>query len=117
MQDDGSYTIPAGNLFAPGTAETRPEIFVDGSAQPVPHRLDPETGAVTWGDYGPDAAHRDRPARPDGLRRVAEHDRQPINGGWPYCHGPNANYNDWDFETPTHGDWFDCAAGAENTSR
>ena len=25
----------------------------------------------------------------------------PINGGWPYCHGPNANYNDWDYETLT----------------
>ena len=24
---------------------------------------------------------------------------KPINGGWPYCHGPNANYNDWDYET------------------
>jgi len=27
---DGSYTIPSGNLFAPGTAKTRPEIYAMG---------------------------------------------------------------------------------------
>ncbi len=29
-EPDGSYTIPPGNLFAPGTALTRPEIYVMG---------------------------------------------------------------------------------------
>ena len=55
VQDDGSYTIPAGNLFAPGTEKTRPEIFVMGVRNPFRIDYDPETGAVTWGDYGPDA--------------------------------------------------------------
>ncbi len=41
---------------------------------------------------------------------------EPINGGWPYCHGPNANYNEWDFATGTPGEWFDCEAGAKNNS-
>ena len=27
---DGSYTVPSGNLFAPGTAKTRPEIYAMG---------------------------------------------------------------------------------------
>ena len=55
VQDDGSYTIPAGNLFAPGTEKTRPEIFATGLRNPFRIDYDPETGAVTWGDYGPDA--------------------------------------------------------------
>jgi cytochrome c len=28
---EGTYTIPGGNLFPPGTAKTRPEIFIMGS--------------------------------------------------------------------------------------
>ena len=55
VQDDGSYTIPAGNLFAPGTDRTRPEIFAMGLRNPFRIDVDPETNAVTWGDYGPDA--------------------------------------------------------------
>ncbi|NEE50629.1 PQQ-dependent sugar dehydrogenase, partial [Streptomyces sp. SID8455] len=27
---DGGYTVPSGNLFAPGTAGTRPEIYAMG---------------------------------------------------------------------------------------
>lgn len=42
---------------------------------------------------------------------------KPVNGGWPYCHGPNANYNEWNFATATPGEFFDCSAGAENNSR
>src|SRR5688572_17113684 len=30
VQEDGSYTIPEGNLFPPGTAQTRPEIYAMG---------------------------------------------------------------------------------------
>ena len=117
VQADGSYTIPAGNLFAPGTAETRPEIFVDRAAQPVPHGRQRRDRRGHVGRLRPRRGRGDATARPDGLRRVADARRQPINGGWPYCHGPNANYNDWDFETATQGDWFDCAAGPTNTSR
>ena len=72
-QADGSYTIPAGNLFAPGTAKTRPEIFVMGVRNPFRMDVDPMTNSVSWGDYGPDAGAPDAAARPDGLRRVADH--------------------------------------------
>ena len=34
VKDDGSYEIPEGNLFAPGTAKTRPEIYVMGDRNP-----------------------------------------------------------------------------------
>ena len=55
VQDDGSYTIPAGNLFAPGTDRTRAEIFAMGLRNPFRIDVDPETNAVSWGEYGPDA--------------------------------------------------------------
>ncbi|GAA1799590.1 PQQ-dependent sugar dehydrogenase [Agromyces neolithicus] len=116
VQDDGSYTIPAGNLFAPGTPLTRPEIFVTGLRNPFRMDYNAETGAVTWGDYGPDAGTASDLRGPMGYVEW-QSTTKPINGGWPYCHGPNANYNDWDYENLTQGDWFDCEAGPLNTSR
>ena len=75
VQEDGSYTIPDGNLFPVGTAKTRPEIFVMGLRNPYRMSVDKATGAVMWGDYGPDAGTRRPEPRPDGLRRVADHDQ------------------------------------------
>ncbi|WP_400997479.1 PQQ-dependent sugar dehydrogenase [Agromyces sp. GXQ0307] len=115
VQEDGSYTIPEGNLFAPGTAETRPEIFVMGVRNPFRMDFNTVTGAVTWGDYGPDAGTASDLRGPMGYVEW-QSTTKPINGGWPYCHGPNANYNDWDFETATQGDWFDCEGTLINTS-
>ena len=33
-QPDGTYTIPEGNLFPPGTPNTRPELYVKGNRNP-----------------------------------------------------------------------------------
>src|SRR5690606_8123259 len=54
-EPDGTYTIPAGNLFAPGTARTRPEIYAMGFRNPFRMSVDKATGTVYVGDYGPDA--------------------------------------------------------------
>lgn len=116
VQEDGSYTIPEGNLFAPGTALTRPEIFVMGVRNAFRMDADPVTGAVTWGDYGPDAGTANAQRGPMGYVEW-QSTTKAINAGWPYCHGPNANYNDWDFETATPGEWFDCDGTLLNTSR
>ncbi|MGO4362625.1 PQQ-dependent sugar dehydrogenase [Terrabacter sp. RAF57] len=114
---DGSYTIPAGNLFAPGTPKTRPEIFVMGVRNPFRIDVDSATNSVSWGDYGPDAGAPDPQRGPMGyVEWQTTAIDKPINGGWPYCHGPNANYNEWNFATATPGPWFDCDAGAKNTS-
>ncbi|WP_020384952.1 PQQ-dependent sugar dehydrogenase [Kribbella catacumbae] len=118
VQEDGSYTIPAGNLFAPGTAKTRPEIFAMGLRNPFRIDVDAQTGTVSWADYGPDAGTPDPRRGPLGyVEWSITPISKPINGGWPYCTGDNFNYNDWDFATATQRDWFDCAAGAKNTSR
>jgi glucose/arabinose dehydrogenase len=118
VQGDGSYTVPAGNLYPPGTAGTRPEIFVQGVRNPFRMEVDPETGSLSWADYGPDAGAADPQRGPMGLVEwnTTALDR-PMNSGWPYCTGNQFNYNDWDFATATPGPFFDCAAGAQNTSR
>src|SRR5882757_1917627 len=54
-QADGTYSIPAGNMFAPGTANTRPEIYAMGFRNPYRMTVDKATGIVYLGDYGPDA--------------------------------------------------------------
>jgi glucose/arabinose dehydrogenase len=115
VEDDGSYTVPDGNLFPPGTEQTRPEIFVMGLRNPFRIDVDDVTGAVSWGDYGPDSGVADPARGPMGYVEW-QSTTEPLNGGWPYCHGPNANYNEWDFATASAGEWFDCEAGAENSS-
>ncbi|MFQ6172096.1 PQQ-dependent sugar dehydrogenase [Oryzobacter sp. R7] len=118
VEEDGSYTIPEGNLFAPGTPQTRPEIFVMGLRNPFRMDVDPETNSVSWGDYGPDAGAPNPDRGPMGYVewQTTAIDR-PINAGWPYCTGNQFNYNEWNFATATPGEFFDCAAGAENNSR
>ncbi len=117
VQEDGSYTIPEGNLFPVGTEKTRPEIFVMGVRNPFRIDVDPETNSLSWGDYGPDAANADPNRGPMGYvewNTVSLDD--PHNAGWPYVHGPNAAYNEWNFATSTPGAFFDPAA-LKNNSR
>ncbi|WP_275001450.1 PKD domain-containing protein [Promicromonospora iranensis] len=107
-EDDGTYSVPEGNLFAPGTEGTRPEIFGMGFRNPFRITVDPGTGAVLVGDYGPDARVADPLRGPEGqveFIRMTE----PGNHGWPYCHADNQAYIDYDFATRASGAAFDCA--------
>ncbi len=107
-EDDGTYSVPQGNLFAPGTEGTRPEIYGMGFRNPFRITVDPGTGAVLIGDYGPDARVADPLRGPDGqveFIRMTE----PGNHGWPYCHADNQAYIDYDFATRVSGEAFDCA--------
>ncbi|MDH2428655.1 PQQ-dependent sugar dehydrogenase [Sphaerisporangium sp. TRM90804] len=115
---DGAYTVPEGNLFPQDTAQTRPEIFVMGVRNPFRMDVDGATGTVSWADYGPDAGAPDAARGPMGyVEWNVTPITKPINAGWPYCTGDQFNYNDWDFATAQPRAWFDCAAGAANTSR
>ncbi|MGW3114795.1 PQQ-dependent sugar dehydrogenase [Streptomyces sp. NPDC001091] len=106
---DGSYAVPDGNLFAPGTAKTRPEIYAMGFRNPFRFSVDRETGVLYVGDYGPDAGTAD-PARGPGGQVEFARVTGPGNFGWPYCTGKNDAYVDYDFATRTSGAAFDCAA-------
>ncbi|MFD6248382.1 PQQ-dependent sugar dehydrogenase [Streptomyces roseolus] len=111
---DGSYAIPSGNLFAPGTAKTRPEIYAMGFRNPFRMSVDKATGIVYLGDYGPDAGSASPTRGPAGqveFNRITK----AGNFGWPYCTGDNDAYVDYDFATGASGSAFDCAA-PKNTS-
>ncbi|MFR9722361.1 ThuA domain-containing protein [Streptomyces sp. MS19] len=108
-QPDGTYTVPEGNLFAPGTEDTRPEIYAMGFRNPFRIGLDPLTNRLYVADYGPDAGAANPGRGPDG--RVEWNIlSEPGFYGWPYCVGANTPYFDFDFATNTSGQPFDCAA-------
>ncbi|MFG3505070.1 ThuA domain-containing protein [Streptomyces sp. NPDC047821] len=109
VADDGSYTVPEGNLFAPGTARTRPEIYAMGFRNPFRFSVDKKTGVLYVGDYGPDAGAADPQRGPAGQVEFARVTK-PGNFGWPFCTGDNEPYVDYDFATRTSGAPFDCAA-------
>ncbi|MFG2473144.1 PQQ-dependent sugar dehydrogenase [Streptomyces canus] len=111
---DGSYAIPDGNLFAPGTDKTRPEIYAMGFRNPFRFSVDKQTGIVYVGDYGPDAGAADPARGPAGQVEFARV-TGPGNFGWPYCTGDNDAYVDYDFATGTSGAAFDCAAPKNNS--
>ncbi|MGC9539301.1 PQQ-dependent sugar dehydrogenase [Streptomyces sp. UG1] len=111
---DGSYSIPEGNLFAPGTDKTRPEIYAMGFRNPFRFSVDQKTGILYVGDYGPDAGAADPARGPAGKVEFARV-TAPGNYGWPYCVGDNEPYVDYDFATGQSGASFDCAA-PKNTS-
>jgi glucose/arabinose dehydrogenase len=77
---DGKFTVPSGNLFAPGLDKTRPEIYVMGARNPYSLSLDAGRKAVTWGDVGPDFG---------GISEEHNFTTKPGNFGWPYYAGDN----------------------------
>lgn len=87
---DGSYTIPAGNLFPKGTAQTKPEIYTMGHRNPWGPSIDSKTGWLYWGDIGPDATE-DSEVGPKGYDELNQA-RKPGFFGWPYFVGPNAPF-------------------------
>ncbi|SDT39587.1 Protein of unknown function [Jiangella sp. DSM 45060] len=107
--DEGGYAIPSGNLFAPGTAQTRPEIFAMGFRNPFRIGLDPATNKLMVADYGPDAGSANPSRGPDGRVEWNIVD-EPGFYGWPYCVGDNTPYIDFDFATNASGAAFDCDA-------
>ena len=109
-----TYTIPAGNLFPTGTAQTRPEIFAMGFRNPFRFTVDPETGWVLMGDYGPDAGATVAGRGPQGSVEFNAI-TSAGNYGWPYCIRQNVAYNDYTFPTGPSGPLFNCAAPVNNS--
>jgi cytochrome c len=109
VRDDGSYSVPNGNLFRRGMAQTRPEIYAMGLRNPFRFAVNRRTGDIYVGDYSPDA-RQPNPARgPAGQGRWMLI-RQPANYGWPFCATPDKPYVDFDFtpDAPQSGDEFNC---------
>jgi len=102
---EGGYTIPKGNLFPPGTPNTRPEIYAMGFRNPWRFHIDPKTGFVYVGDVGPDSGKDQEDRGPRGFDTISQV-RKPANLGWPYARG-NGTYHEYDFVEQKPGELFD----------
>jgi cytochrome c len=115
VAEDGSYSIPAGNLYPEGTEGTRPEIFVQGNRNPYRISIDQKTGFLYWGEVGPDAANDSLDLKgPRGYDEVNQA-RKAGNFGWPYSIGNNYMYREFNYETGETGITFDQAKPVNNS--
>jgi glucose/arabinose dehydrogenase/cytochrome c551/c552/type 1 glutamine amidotransferase len=107
VNENGSYDIPEGNLFAEGTEKTRPEIYTMGHRNPYRISVDPKKGYVYWGDVGPDAREDALDTRgPRGYDEMNQA-REAGNYGWPMFIGDNIPYVEYDYATGKSGRTFD----------
>jgi cytochrome c len=95
-EPDGTYTIPKGNLFPPGTPGTRPEAYVKGTRNGFRLSVDSRTSVLYWGDVGPDAGGPDPKHGPAGFDAVMQA-KHAGYFGWPYSRGDNKPYAKMDF--------------------
>lgn len=112
-EPDGTYTIPEGNLFPKGTAQTRPEIYAMGCRNPYRMSVDEETSIVYWGEIGPDAGN-DGTNGPRGYDEINQA-KKAGNFGWPYFVGDSKPYPEYDFATKTLGSLYDANAPVNNS--
>ncbi|MER6117366.1 ThuA domain-containing protein [Streptomyces sp. NPDC001743] len=107
-EPDGTYTIPQGNLFPPGTDKTRPEIYVMGVRNIARLSVDPVHNWLNAGWVGPDAG------APDPELGPAKYETATVitsagNQGWPYCMGNKQPYRDRsNTDAKKLTGWYDC---------
>lgn len=107
INSDGTYDIPKGNLFPPGTPKTRPEIYVMGDRNPYRIQVDKKNGNLYWGEVGPDAPNDSLDTRgPMGYDEVNQA-RSAGYFGWPLFVGNNYPYHEYDYATGKSGPPFD----------
>ncbi|MCV9388822.1 PQQ-dependent sugar dehydrogenase [Reichenbachiella ulvae] len=104
-EEDGSYTIPDGNLFAKDGSEGLPEIYVMGARNPFTLAINKRRNWLFWGDVGPDGnvTSERGPSAHDEINMA----KKSGNYGWPYFNADNKAYADYDFETGELGPRFD----------
>ena len=105
VEDDGSYSIPEGNLFADSTVG-RPEIYAMGMRNPFRISVDQRNGNVYWGDVGPDAGEDSTGLGPRGHDEVNVATEAGFFG-WPLFIGNNKPYHQRSFAEGTTGEAFD----------
>lgn len=115
INEDGSYEIPDGNLFAKNEPKARPEIYVMGNRNPYRISVDEQTGFLYWGEVGPDANMDSLDTRgPRGYDEVNQA-RQAGYFGWPLFIGYNYPYRAYDYATGKHGNAYDPAKPVNNS--
>lgn len=106
LAEDGTYTIPEGNLFPKGMDKTRPEIFVMGNRNPYRISVDRKSGWLYWGEVGPDAGADSANKGPRGYDELNQAKKAGYFG-WPLFVGKNYPYRAFDYETGIAGPAFD----------
>ena len=106
-EDDGTYTIPEGNLFA-SSDDGKEEIYVMGTRNPYRMAISQQTGELVWGEVGPDSRENSTTRGPVGYD---EFNRTKTGGnfGWPYCIANNIPYVDFNYATGASGSNFNCS--------
>lgn len=105
-QPDGTVTIPKGNLFPPGTPNTRPQIYVMGNRNPWRLAVDRHSGFLYWGEVGPDAGGPSENRGPAGFDEINQA-RAAGNFGWPLVIADNKPYRRFDFAANKSGEAWD----------
>lgn len=108
VAEDGTYSIPDGNLFPKGTDKARSEIYVMGNRNPYRISIDRKTGFLYWGEVGPDAG---ADSANKGSRGYDELNQARKAGyfGWPLFVGKNYPYRNFNYATGEAGAPFDAA--------
>jgi cytochrome c len=107
--NDGTYGIPAGNLFAEtpeNLGKVRPEIYCMGTRNSYRLSVDRHTGYVYWGDVGPDAGENSEKFGPRGHDEVNQA-RKAGYHGWPLFIADNRPYRQRNFENNETSNAFD----------
>ena len=86
-----------------------------GFRNPFRFTVDPKTGWVLMGDYGPDAGTTNANRGPQGTRRVQRASASPATTAGRTASATTSPYNDYDFATSTSGPKFNCAAPVNNS--
>ena len=115
INEDGTYDIPEGNLFAKGTEKTRPEIYVMGNRNPYRISVDKKNGYLYWGEVGPDSGTDSLDTR--GPRGYDELNQAKKAGyfGWPLFVGNNYPYYEYDYANGKKGILFDPLKPVNNS--
>ncbi|MCP9770942.1 PKD domain-containing protein [Lacihabitans sp. LS3-19] len=113
--DDGTYSIPSGNLFPEGMEKTRPEIYVMGNRNPYRISVDKKSGFLYWGEIGPDAGKTNPDRGPEGYVEFNQA-RKAGFYGWPLFAGNSTPYKAYDFETKVSGEYFNPEKPINNST-
>lgn len=106
INEDGTYTVPEGNLFAKGEEKTKPEIYVMGNRNPYRISVDKKTNFLYWGEVGPDAARDTITRGPRGYDELNQA-RKAGFFGWPFFVGHNYPYRRFNYNTGESGEFYD----------
>ena len=101
-QDDGSYSIPDGNLFPKDGSRGRPEIYIMGVRNPFRFSLDQKNNYLYWGDVGPDTKVIGDHGQPMSIDEINQA-RASGFYGWPYFLGNNQAFPHYDYATQKEG--------------